>query len=213
MSRISYTRVSTEDQDLERQVEAINSYGKVDVMYCEKLSGKEGVQRPVFEKMLATLKEGDVVVVHTIDRFGRSLGDFISNTNIIKSKGASLEIASIGLVFGNNIYTDAMFQILMVFAELERNIISERVKGGLAIARRAGKCKGRKPSITAAEMEAILLMRADGMSFAKIGEEFDVSASAIQKAIKRQEMGLLEINKEFWAGSAAGSVAGFEVAI
>jgi len=140
--KIGYARVSREDQDLQMQVDALEKAGCTRI-FKEKKSGATK-ERPQFEKALANLQQGDSFVVWKLDRVGRSLKQMLALFEEFERKGVQLE----SLTDGINTQTTAgrfFFHIMAALAEMERELIRERTKAGLAAARSRGKKGGRRP--------------------------------------------------------------------
>ena len=141
---IGYARVSTKDQNLELQLDALKNFG------CEKiLKEKQSAvkERPELDKMLSILRKGDKVVVWKLDRLGRSLKHLIDLMNEFKAK----EVEFISL--NDNIDTTTIqgrliFNLFASFAEFERELIRERTLAGLKTARENGRTGGKKPGLT-----------------------------------------------------------------
>ena len=159
--KIGYARVSTHEQTLDLQIDALMQAGCEHAhIHTDKVSGSgSGLERPGLATALTHARVGDQLVVWRLDRLGRSLRDLIDQV-------ANLEQAGIELVsLQERIDTatpsgKALFQICGVFAEFERNLISERTKAGLAAARARGRRGGRKPKMTQATLDrAAALMR------------------------------------------------------
>lgn len=140
--RIGYARVSTRDQNLNLQLDALRKAGCTDTyIYKEEISGATR-ERPQLQKLREQLREGDVVVVWKLDRLGRSLADLIHLVIEIQGKGAGL------LSLNDNIDTTTpqgklTFHIFAAMAEFERELIRERTNAGLASARARGRKGGR----------------------------------------------------------------------
>tara|TARA_B110000977_G_C11041423_1_gene479029 strand:- start:406 stop:1143 length:738 start_codon:yes stop_codon:yes gene_type:complete len=138
--KYGYARVSTEDQDLSLQINALEKYG-VDHMFSESASGKN-MERKELKMVLRLMRPGDTLVVWKIDRLGRSLMGVLNVIKEIRDK--DIEFVSITEQFDTTTpMGNAMLQIALVFAELERNMISERTKAGMAAAKARGKKAGR----------------------------------------------------------------------
>ena len=140
--KIGYARVSTKDQNLDLQIDALTKAGCVDTyIYREEISGATR-ERPQLQKLLEQIREGDVVVIWKLDRLGRSLADLVHLVNEIQDKGAGL------LSLNDNIDTTTpqgklTFHIFAAIAQFEREIIRERTNAGLASARARGRKGGR----------------------------------------------------------------------
>ncbi len=138
--KIGYARVSTQDQKLELQLDALTRHG-CELVFQEKKSGKNK-ERPELEKMLSQLRAGDIVVVWKLDRLGRSLRDLIDLVAEFKKRGVDF----VSLQDGINTATSTgrfTFNIFASLAEFEREIIKERTKAGLAAAKARGRAGGR----------------------------------------------------------------------
>lgn len=141
MAVVGYARVSSIDQNLARQEEELSKYG-VDRVYKDKLSGKD-TNRPKLQEMLNYVREGDTVVVHSVDRLGRNAKDLHIIVDDLKERGVGIKFIKEGI----DTCTDAgklIFTILAGVAEMERNSIRERQRQGIGIAKREGKYQGRK---------------------------------------------------------------------
>lgn len=148
MARIGYARVSSTDQNLDRQLEALEeSCSKV---FSDKLSGKN-TNRPALLEMLNFIREGDIVVVTELDRLGRSSKELTDLMNQIQQKSATLEVLNLPTlkrIEDDNLRTlinNLIIEIYKYQAESERKRILERQQQGIEIAKRQGRYKGRKP--------------------------------------------------------------------
>lgn len=145
--KIGYARVSTRDQNLDLQIDALKKAGCDDTyIYKEEISGASR-ERPELKKVLEHLRAEDVVVVWKLDRLGRSLADLVHLVNEIQGKGAGLQSLH------DNIDTTTpqgklTFHIFAAIAEFEREIIRERTNAGLASARARGRKGGRPPGLS-----------------------------------------------------------------
>ena len=140
--KIGYARVSTADQNLDLQFNALTDYGCTTI-YQEKISGKN-TDRPELKNLLATLRKDDQVVVWKLDRLGRSLRDLVDLVAVFNEKGVNFVSLHdhIDTTTATGRFT---FNIFASLAEFEREIIRERTKAGLVAARARGK-KGGRPS-------------------------------------------------------------------
>lgn len=146
MSRIGYVRVSSSDQNLDRQVENLKGVFKV---FSDKLSGKS-TDRPGLKALLSFIREGDIVVVSELDRLGRDNKELTEVMSIIQSKGATIEILSLPSLSGiedenlRRLLNNLIIELYKYQAEAERIKILERQREGIEIAKRKGRYKGRK---------------------------------------------------------------------
>lgn len=181
MSRkIGYRRVSSAEQNLERQ-----EIDYCDRVFEEKLSGSS-LNRPALEKMLEFLWEGDEVHVWSIDRLARSMSDLLHIVQEIRNAGASLYFISENLKFSGKSDEDdaaALLQmhLLGAFAEFERSIIRRRQREGIERAKAAGKYKGRAPSVSRQDVRRRLELR---LPVSQIAREMKISRSTVYAIAK-----------------------------
>ena len=180
MSIVGYRRVSTTDQNLDRQ-----DLGDVAKVFEEKLSGKDR-NRPQLAACLAYLRDGDTLRVYSVDRLGRSLSDLLEIVAEVLAKGASVEFLKEGLGF--NPHTQDPFkrmqlQMLGVISEFERAIIRSRQEEGIALARERGVYKGRAPKLGPQEVVALRERRALGVPIPRLCKDFGVSKSTAMDAL------------------------------
>ena len=138
---IGYTRVSTPEQNIERQTELMKNLG-VEKVYIDRASGKD-TDRPELQKMLKFIRNGDTIVVESLSRFGRNTKDLLSLMEILRDK----EVEFVSQKEALDTKTPAGRFVLTIFAavaELEREYILQRQREGIEIAKRLGRYKGRK---------------------------------------------------------------------
>jgi DNA invertase Pin-like site-specific DNA recombinase len=175
MTKIGYARVSTADQNLDAQVDALTAAGCAKI-YSEKASGKLS-KRPELDKALEYLREGDTLVITKLDRLGRSLKNLIQLAEDLHARGVNLSVLSMGL----DTTTAAgkmFFQIIGAIAEFERELISERTREGLEAARARGRKGGRKTVMNPQKIAAARAMYDSG--------EHTVDAIAKTLSVSRQ---------------------------
>lgn len=148
MAKIGYARVSSKEQNLERQIKALEGVSKV---FSDKVSG-QSTERPQLQAMLDYLREGDVVVVTELDRLGRNSKDLTSLMNQIQQKGATLEVLNLPSMNGiedenlRRLINNLVIELYKYQAESDRKRIRERQAQGIAIAKQKGLFKGRQPN-------------------------------------------------------------------
>ena len=142
MANIAYIRVSTVDQNTARQEEMFKDLN-IDKYYIEKVSGKNIKDRPELIKMMDYVKEGDVVIVESISRFGRSLKDLLSLIEQLDNKGVQFRSLKEGDINTTSPTGKLVFSIFASLAEFERETIKQRQAEGIAIAKANGVYKGR----------------------------------------------------------------------
>lgn len=150
MAKIGYARVSSKEQHLDRQLAALKD---VDKLFTDKLSGAN-TNRPELQKMLAYIREGDIVLVTELDRLGRNNQDLTKIMNTIQNKGATLDVLNLPSMTGiadpnlRQLMTNLIIELYKYQAESERKRIIERQQQGIALAKQQGKYHGRKPQYT-----------------------------------------------------------------
>lgn len=143
-----YARVSTVEQNLDRQIEALESAG-CEKIYMDKLSGKN-TKRPQLQELFNVLKKGDTIIVKDLTRFSRSTRDLFELLDQIKDKGAFLRSVSDKWLdtSDENPFNELLFHIMSALSEYERKMIKERQKEGIAIAKEKGLYNGRPVKYT-----------------------------------------------------------------
>lgn len=179
---IGYSRISTNDQSLNSQLDKLKSYG-CEKIYTDTISGSKS-NRPGLDDMLAYARKGDIIVVYRLDRLGRSLKDLINLINQFKEKDIGFKSIT------ENIDTttptgNLMFHISGAFAEFERNLIRERTKAGLESARARGRVGGRPTKITEEKIKmAKALHRNKDLDINTIVKQLGVSRVTFYKMVK-----------------------------
>ena len=181
MARLAYRRVSSVDQSLERQ-----EFGNdIDKIFEEKLSGKSASDRPALQSMIEYAREGDLVVVHSIDRLARDLRDLQDIISTLNGKGVAITFRTEGLTFDpgkDDAFATLQLQMMGAFAEFERNIIRKRQAEGIAKAKANGVyvSHGRKISI---DRDNVHKLRAEGLSTYKIAEKMNISRMSVHSIL------------------------------
>lgn len=142
MANIAYIRVSTTDQNTARQEEALKIYN-IDKFFKEKISGKNIKDRPELIKMMEYVREGDILYVESISRFGRSLKDLLSLIEQLNNKGVQFKSLKEGSIDTTTPTGKLVYSIFSSLAEFERETIRQRQAEGIAIAKAQGKYRGR----------------------------------------------------------------------
>jgi DNA invertase Pin-like site-specific DNA recombinase len=146
--RVGYVRVSTVDQNTVRQLDGI----EVERVFTEKASAKD-TTRPKLDEMIAFVRDGDTVIVHSMDRLARNLDDLRRLVRTLTGKGVRVEFVKEGLAFTgeDSRMATLLLSVMGAFAEFERALILERQREGIAVAKQRGVYTGRKPALTAAQ--------------------------------------------------------------
>ncbi|RSY04633.1 recombinase family protein [Sphingomonas koreensis] len=179
--RIGYIRVSTFDQNVDRQLEGQS----LDRIFTDKASGKD-VNRPQLDTMLAFAREGDTVVVHSMDRLARNLDDLRKLVQSLTKRGIRIEFVKESLAFSgeDSPMANLMLSVMGAFAEFERALIRERQREGIAIARQRGAYRGRKRSLSD-EMVAELHRRiVAGERKAAIARDLGISRETLYQYLR-----------------------------
>jgi len=177
---IGYARVSTEDQSLDGQLDALKAAG-AERIFADKITGTSR-SRPELDRLLDQLRQGDVITVTKCDRLARSLRDLLDIVDTIQAHGAGFR----SLAEDIDTTTPAgrlVFHVFASIAHFERERISERTKEGLEAARKRGRVGGRAPALSAAQKVEVQRMRDDeGRPLPEIAGLFKVSAKTIRRA-------------------------------
>lgn len=181
MAIYGYARVSTTNQDLTIQQEALQRAGCV-VIKAEKITGTSRAGREALETLLEFVQAGDTLTVTRIDRLARSIGDLQDIVRVLKAKGVSLKATEQPIDTGTAA-GKAFLDMLGVFAEFETNLRRERQAEGIAKARAAGAYKGRKRSIDHAQVRAL---HAEGIGAAEIARRLGIGRASVYRLVRSQ---------------------------
>ncbi|MFQ5733659.1 MAG: recombinase family protein [Planctomycetaceae bacterium] len=152
---LGYARVSTDDQDLSLQIDALTRQGIPEQwIYKDKISGAK-TERPGLARCLESLQPGDTLVVWRLDRLGRSMRHLITLVEDLRNKGIGFRSLSEGAIDTTCASGELIFNIFSALAQFERRLIQERTKAGLAAARARGRNGGR-PKMTAKDTKVVL---------------------------------------------------------
>ena len=181
--RIGYARVSTEDQVLDLQLDALHGQG-IEAVYQEHASGKSKA-RPELENCLKALRDGDTLVVWRLDRLGRNLGDLVQIVGSLEARGVGFE--SLTEQINTNSPTGKLvFHVFAALAEFERNLIRERTQAGLKAARARGKRGGRPQKLQGKELAMAQSLMADPSNdVTEVAKQFRVHRSTLYRRAKR----------------------------
>lgn len=182
--RIGYVRVSSYDQNPERQLEQT----EVNKLFTDTASGKD-TRRPQLEAMLGFVREGDTVVVHSMDRLARNLDDLRRLVQKLTKRGVRIEFLKEGLVFTgeDSPMANLMLSVMGAFAEFERALISERQREGIALAKQRGAYRGRKKALSDEQTLAVQQRAAAGGSKTLLAREFGVSRETLYQYLRTDE--------------------------
>lgn len=189
--RVAYVRVSSAGQNIDRQLEVI---GSADKTYREYQSAATASARPQLREALDYVREGDTLVVASIDRLARSLRDMLEMMEELEQKGVSVEFVSQGLTIrpdGGGLTTRLILHIITAVAQSEREMIRERQTEGIAIAKtRPGTYPGRKRLLDSDQIRDVRKRALAGVPKAKIAREVGVSRQTLYRYLKQPELPL-----------------------
>lgn len=179
-----YARVSTVSQELEFQLQALESEGAT-VIYKEKFTGTK-TDRPQLNELLSKLEEGDKLVVTKLDRLARNTKEGIEIIEVLFEKGVKVHVLNVGLL-ENTTMGRFFLQTLLAVAEMERNLIVERTQEGKAIAKQQpGFREGRPNKYTKKQLDHAMSLR-DIHSFKQIAEITGISISTLKRESKKRK--------------------------
>ena len=177
--KVGYRRVSTSEQNLDRQ-----ELSGVERVFEDKASGKN-TDRVALQEMIAFVRSGDEVIVHSIDRLARDLRDLQGIIEALNGKGVSVEFISERLRFGgaeNDAFAKLQLQMMGAFAEFERNIIRKRQAEGIAKAKERGVYTNRTRTKTIS-VKVIRGLKDEGLKNTEIAAHLGISRSSVQRAL------------------------------
>lgn len=184
MTKIGYGRVSSTGQELEAQIAALTEEG-CETIYSEKFTGAK-MNRPEFMKVLEVLKSGDTLVVTKLDRLARNTEEGIKVIRELFEKGIKVHILNLGMLEDTTIGR-FFLQVLLAVAELERNMIADRMADGKAIARlKPGYKEGRKKKYGKMQIEHALFLLNEH-SYTEVEKITGISKSTLVRAVQKNK--------------------------
>ena len=190
---IGYIRVSTIDQNTDRQLTDIN----LDKTYTDNASGKD-TNRPELQRMLndiesGLIREGDTIHVHSMDRLARNLDDLRKTVSFITTHGVKVHFRKESHTFTNdkNSMSELMLNLMGAFAEFERSLIKERQREGIALAkaRADSPYKGRKPKLFPAQVKEMVTRIEAGERKAAVAREYNISRETLYQYLNKHKLG------------------------
>ncbi len=179
--RIGYVRVSSFDQNPERQLEQV----QVDKVFTDKASGKD-TQRPELDALLSFVRDGDTVVVHSMDRLARNLDDLRRLVQKLTKRGVRIEFAKESLTFTgeDSPMANLMLSVMGAFAEFERALIRERQREGIALAKQRGAYRGRKKSLSEPQIVELKRRITEGEQKAAVARDYGISRETLYQYLR-----------------------------
>lgn len=179
--KIGYARVSTLDQNLDRQLDLLRAYG-VDKIYTEKMSGTKR-DRPELNKLLERMEEGDTVVIESLSRLGRSTKNLIELVELFEKKG--VQLVSLKESIDTSTSTGKLlFTIMSALAQFERDVLADRTREGLKAARARGHFGGRPKADPRKLAQALKLYETGQHSVREIEELTGIKKSTLYRGLK-----------------------------
>ena len=181
--RIGYIRVSSVDQNTERQLDGI----ALDRVFTDKASARD-TNRPQLQVALNHLRAGDTLIVHSMDRLARNVEDMLRLVREMNDRGVSVQFVKENMSFTvgkDDPRSTLMFTMLSAFAQFERSLIRERQREGIALAKAKGMYKGgRKPALNAERIDQLRKRAATGANRTKLAKEFGISRETLYQYIR-----------------------------
>lgn len=189
--RIGYIRVSTHEQNPDRQLEGI----EIDKKFIDYASGKD-LNRKEFDRMMSYIREGDHVIVHSVDRIARSLVNLRQIVTLLNEKGISIEFKKENLYFipgKNDPHAVLMLSLMGSFAECELSIMKDRQREGIAIAREKGKYLKRKKKVSNEQMQEIAKELQSGKLQKEILEKYSIGRTTLYLYMKQVKLDVKQV--------------------
>jgi DNA invertase Pin-like site-specific DNA recombinase len=181
---IGYIRVSSLDQNTERQLDSI----PLDQVFTDKASGKD-TDRPQLQAAIKQARAGDTFVIHSMDRLARNSEDMQRIVRELKAKGVTVQFVKEKLTFSagiDNPMDELMFSMLAAFAQFERSLIRERQREGIAVAKAKGDVyRGRKPALNAERIAYLRTKAAAGAKKTELAKEFGISRETLYQYLRQ----------------------------
>ncbi|WP_051476567.1 recombinase family protein [Arthrobacter sp. Br18] len=189
--RVGYVRVSSLDQNPQRQLEGI----ELDKVFTDKASGKD-TKRPELENLLLFVREGDILVVHSMDRLARNLDDLRALVQKLTRKGVRVEFLKENLTFTgtDSPMANLMLSVMGAFAEFERALIGERQREGITLAKQRGAYRGRSKSLSPLQAAELRERVRGGEQKTGLAREFGISRETLYQYLKAERVGSSETN-------------------
>lgn len=182
--RIGYVRVSSFDQNPERQLDHV----EVNKVFTDEASGKD-TKRPELDALLSFVREGDTVVVHSMDRLARNLDDLRRLVQKLTQRGVRIEFVKESLAFTgeDSPMANLMLSVMGAFAEFERALIRERQREGIALAKQRGAYRGRKKALSSEQVAELRQRAGAGEQKSKLAREFGISRETLYQYLRTND--------------------------
>ncbi|MEC3852745.1 recombinase family protein [Paenarthrobacter ureafaciens] len=179
--RIGYVRVSSLDQNEQRQLDG----QALDRTFTDKASGRD-TNRPALAEMLRFAREGDTVVVPSMDRLARNLDDLRALVKALTGKGVQVEFVKERLLFSgeDSPMANLMVSVMGAFAEFERSLIRERQREGIALAKQRGAYRGRRRALTLEQANELARRAASGTPKSTLAKDYGISRETVYQYLR-----------------------------
>ena len=169
------------EQNTDRQLDGV----QVDRMFTDRVSGKD-LHRPQLEAMVGFVRDGDTVLVHSMDRLARNLDDLRATVRHLTGRGVRVQFVKEQLTFtgDDTAMATLLLSVMGAFAEFERALIKERQREGIALAKQRGAYRGRRKALTDADSERLRAGAAAGASKAALAREFGISRETVYQYLR-----------------------------
>lgn len=181
--RIGYIRVSSLDQNTQRQLEGV----QLDRVFADKASGKD-TKRPELDELVRFIRDGDTLVVHSMDRLARNLDDLRSLVQQLTRKGVRIEFLKENLTFTgeDSPLANLMLSVMGAFAEFERALIGERQREGITLAKGRGAYRGRRKALSPERAHELRKRVGAGEQKTGLAREFGISRETLYQYLKTE---------------------------
>jgi DNA invertase Pin-like site-specific DNA recombinase len=183
MALLGYIRVSTDSQNTSRQLAGLT----LDKVFTDEASGKD-ILRPELENLKQFARDGDIIVVHSMDRLARNLDDLRQIVRMLTEKGVKIQFLKDNLTFSgeDSPLANLLLSVMGAFAEFERSLIRERQMEGIELAKQRGAYHGRKRVLTSADISKLRDRVASGEKKAQIARELNISRETLYKYLREK---------------------------
>lgn len=181
---VGYIRVSSVDQNTERQLEGV----QLDKVFTDKASGKD-TNRPQLQAAMEWVRAGDTLIVHSMDRLARNVEDMLRIVREMTRKGVSVKFSKENMIFDPESCDPRnmlMFTMLSAFSQFERALIRERQREGIAIAKAKGKYQGGKPKLNAEQIASLRQWVESGVPKAEVARRLTITRETVYQYLRQE---------------------------
>lgn len=179
---VGYIRVSSVDQNTERQLEGV----QLDKVFTDKASGKD-TNRPQLQAAMEWVRAGDTLIVHSMDRLARNVEDMLRLVRVMNDKGVTVQFVKENMNFAagkDDPRANLMFAMLGAFAQFERSLIKERQREGIELAKAKGVYKGKQPKLSAEQLTRLRHSIEQGVPKSQVARNFSISRETVYRILR-----------------------------